>query len=403
MHDAGLQRILSLRMPVAIALVMVLAGCSSISPFALSRHQRPPDDGYYRATKGKVSDAAGQPVKLVGVSWFGFETVTCAPHGLNYRNWMDMIVQIKGLGFNVLRLPFSNQLLDDPKCLPMGIDYRKNPDLKGLAGLSLLDRIIQGAGSKGLKVILDRHSPTAGVRGELWYTEDVPESRWISDWVMLARHYRGDRTVIAADLENEPHGAATWGDGNPKTDWRLAAERAGNAILKVNPDWLIMVQGIQYYHNDQYWWGGQLEGAAKYPVRLSHPNKLVYTPHDYGPDVSPQGWFNSPDYPRNLPKVWLDHWAALPQGGTPILIGEFGGHSVGGDVGGQWQRLLISYLNQHSMGYVYWSWNPDSSDTSGLLQRDWKTVNKPELAVLQGRLAPPPDKPPKGSPKPVRK
>jgi hypothetical protein len=37
---------------------------------------------------------------------------------------------------------------------------------------------------------------------------------------MLAGRYRGNPTVIGADLDNEPHGAATWGDGNPQTDWR---------------------------------------------------------------------------------------------------------------------------------------------------------------------------------------
>src|SRR6266487_778509 len=131
---------------------------------------------------------------------------------------------------------------------PQGIDYRLNPDLKGLHGLALMDRIIQGARSRGLKIILDRHDPTADLRPQLWYTDQVPASRWIHDWVMLARHYRGNDTVIGADLANEPHGPATWGDGNPRTDWRLAAEQAGNAILAVNADWLIIVEGIEQYH-----------------------------------------------------------------------------------------------------------------------------------------------------------
>ena len=54
---------------------------------------------------------------------------------------------------------------------------------------------------------------------------------------MLAGHYKGNPLVIGGDLHNEPRGQATWGDGNEKTDWRLAAERAGNAVLKANPDW----------------------------------------------------------------------------------------------------------------------------------------------------------------------
>ena len=53
---------------------------------------------------------------------------------------------------------------------------------------------------------------------------------------MLAQRYASNPAVIGADLHNEPHGSATWGDGNPATDWRLAAERAGNAILAANPE-----------------------------------------------------------------------------------------------------------------------------------------------------------------------
>jgi len=46
--------------------------------------------------------------------------------------------------------------------------------------------------------------------------------------------YLGSWNVFALDLKNEPHDTATWGDGNPRTDWKLAAERLGNAML-VNP------------------------------------------------------------------------------------------------------------------------------------------------------------------------
>ena len=40
---------------------------------------------------------------------------------------------------------------------------------------------------------------------------------------------------------------ATWGDDVVETDWRLAAERCGNEILKINPDWFIIVEGIEVF------------------------------------------------------------------------------------------------------------------------------------------------------------
>ena len=112
------------------------------------------------------------------------------------------------------------------------INYLQNPDLQGLTSIEVLDAIIEEAGAKGLKVVLDRHRPTSAGQSDLWYTEEVSEEQWISDWVMLAQRYAGNDTVIGVDLHNEPKGAATWGTGDLATDLRLAAERAGNAILK---------------------------------------------------------------------------------------------------------------------------------------------------------------------------
>ena len=368
------------------------APCTTATPFPVPTNVPPPPTSGpntavkipLRAVGGKVVDANGHEVRFTGVTWFGFETKAYAPHGLWARNWQDMLDQIKAAGFNTIRLPYSNQLLDDPSAAPEGIDYRKNPDLRGLKGLALMDRIVDGAGQRGLKVILDQHRPNADGQSDLWYTDQIPESRWLADWTMLARHYRGDAAVIGADLHNEPHGRATWGDNNPQTDWRLAAERAGDAILSVNPTWLIFVEGIETYHGDAYWWGGNLEGAGQFPVRLSVPNRLVYSPHDYGPSVWGQPWFTAPNFPNNLAAVWQRHWAYLAQQqAAPLVLGEFGARSVGQDVEGTWQRTLIAYLKSNGIGYWYWAWNPNSGDTGGILQDDWKTVNEAKLRALQ--------------------
>lgn len=338
--------------------------------------------GPLRASGSRLVDSTGREVRLTGVNWFGMETSTFAPHGLWARNWEDMLDQIVEAGFNTIRLPFSNQVFD-PSSRPNGIDFSKNPDLQGLSGQEIMDRIIQGAGQRGLKVILDRHRPTAEAQSELWYTDRVPEERWVQDWVMLARRYRGNDTVIGADLHNEPRGPATWGDGNPRTDWRLAAERAGNAILEANPDWLIIVQGIEQQEQRWYWWGGNLIGVRQHPVRLTRPDNLVYSAHDYGPGVYQQRWFQEPDFPLNLSKVWLDYWAYVQRESiAPVLVGEFGGRSVGEDPEGVWQRRLVAFLKENGFHYTYWSWNPNSGDTGGILKDDWYTLDQAKLSVL---------------------
>jgi endoglucanase len=360
------------------------SGADASTPFA---------PGPLRTVKSNIVDQSGRVVYLTGVSWFGMESQTFCPHGLWVRNWQQMLDQIAQCGFNSIRLPYSNQIFDKAS-IPNGIDFIKNPDLKGLTGLEIMDRVVHGAGQRGLRVILDRHRPDASGQSPLWYTDHVSEQRWIADWEMLADHYRHEPAVIGADLHNEPHAPATWGDGKKTTDWRLAAERAGNAILQANPNWLIIVEGIDQYDGVPYWWGGSLTGARKFPVQLTHPDKLVYSAHDYGPGVWGQSWFSAPNFPQNLPGLWQSQWAYLVQEGiAPVWIGEFGGRSVGTDAEGVWQRNLVTYLKDNHVSYAYWAWNPNSGDTGGILEDDWLTVNRAKLDILSAyqwpRLAPP--------------
>jgi endoglucanase len=340
------------------------------------------------ARGSRLVDAMGREVRLTGVNWAGMESGSFAPAGLATRTLDEMLDQVVTAGFNTLRVPFSNQLLE-PSTRPSGMSAILNPELKELSGLELLDRVVEGARRRGLRVILDRHRPTAGWVSDLWYTDQISEARWIQDWVMLARRYRDNEAVIGADLHNEPHGGATWGDDNPRTDWRLAAERAGNAILDANPDWLIIVEGIQYVGGDQYWWGGNLSAAGQAPVRLSDSSRLVYSAHDYGPNESGgQQWLRGTDWPARLPSVWRSHWAYLQQDGiAPVLVGEFGGRSIGQDPEGIWQRALIEFLEQGGYSYTYWVWNPDTW-SGGLLLDDRGNLDGAKIALLAPSQAP---------------
>lgn len=246
--------------------------------------------GYLHTDGNRILDSSGREVHFSGVNWFGFETGNNVVHGLWARNWEAILDDIKALGYNVIRLPFSNEMLT-PGTMPDSIDYTKNPDLEGLSSIEIMDKIIEGAGERGLKVILDNHRSNAGASAQengLWYTEEYPESRWISDWEFLTERYLGDDTVVAMDLRNEPHDAACWGCGDPQYDWKIAAEKAGNAVLSINPNLLILVEGNECYgpggSTDPYedgvectWWGGNLLGAKDHPVELDVSNRLVYS------------------------------------------------------------------------------------------------------------------------------
>ncbi len=344
--------------------------------------------GWLHTSGGQIVDEQGQAVRLTGLSWFGLETANYAPHGLWSRSMSSMLDQIQSLGYNTIRVPYSNQLFDAGST-PNSIDASKNPDLVGKSGLEIIDALVAGARARHLRIILDRHRPDSGGQSALWYTSQYSEQRWIDDWVMLAKRYANDPTVVGVDLHNEPHDPATWGDGNQATDWRLAAERAGNAVLAVNPHLLIVVEGIQTVGGDTYWWGGNLKNAGAFPVELSVPNQLVYSPHDYPASVFAQTWFGAPDYPANLPGVWDAHWGYLAtQGVAPIWVGEFGTKDATAS-DQQWFAAITKYLGANQLSFAFWCWNPDSGDTGGILQDDWQTVNGGKQQLLQPLLAPP--------------
>jgi endoglucanase len=252
-----------------------------------------------------------------------------------------------------------------------------------------MDIIIQEAQRQGLFILLDSHTLKDDKIPELWYGDGFTEKDWIGTWVLLAKRYKNQSNVIGADLKNEPHGRATWGTGKIATDWRLAAERAGNKILSVNPNWLILVEGIEKpMPGDKlstHWWGGNLEGVRRYPVRLKRPRKLVYSPHEYG--GSSQSWFSEPTFPKNLYQRWEIgfHYIAT-QNIAPIWIGEFGGLHVDTSKEGIWHREFVNYIDKKKLSFTYWCWNPNSQGTGGILQDDWKSINTEKQKLLSKLL-----------------
>ena len=339
-------------------------------------------------SEGQIYDSNGDVVRLTGVNWFGLETTDFKPHGLWMRTLDQLLDSVATAGFNTIRLPYCNTALTSSS--NSALDTNMNPDLVGKTGLEIMDKVVAGAGARGIKVILDRHTlhgePNTNVT--LWYDSQVSEQQWIADWVMLAQHYQGNPTVIGFDLQNEPHGTARWGNGDPATDWQLAAQKAGDAILAVNSDLLIIVEGVEQYDNQFYWWGGQLMGAATHPVTLAVPNKLIYSPHDYPASLFNQTWFTDPTYPANLPAEWDANWGYLAKGRTaPIVIGEFGSRlQTTSDM--QWMSALAHYISTNALSFTYWALNPDSGDTGGILGDDWTTIDQTKMAILTPILAP---------------
>jgi hypothetical protein len=159
--------------------------------------------------------------------------------------------------------------------------------------------------------------------------------------------------VIATDLRNEPRIDATWG-GDPATDWHAAAERGGNAVLSVNPNLLLMVEGINYSLD--------LTGVATLPVTVNIAQRVVYSPHDYPFDHN--GLTGESQLAAALDQQWGYILTPGQSYTAPLWLGEFGNcHTSATCItdttssdgsGGLWFASMRQYLSQNDIGWSYW-------------------------------------------------
>ena len=176
------------------------------------------------------------------------------------------------------------------------------------------------------------------------------------------------RSVIGADVYNEPTGG-TWAEGK-ETDFDVFAVEAARAIHNVAPGWLIFVQGtmnspdckgiIDDLVGDVSNGGGgpnnchagdNLRGAQQNPVVLDVKERLVYSPHTYGPAVRDSPEFSSTAFPDNMIAVWNRRFGRLVSNATKetpaVVFGEWGGPVEGDNE--IWMLKLISYLKNKNM------------------------------------------------------
>jgi endoglucanase len=127
-------------------------------------------------------DRAGHRVKLASVNWYGAESPEFVVGGLDRQPLSRIASLIERGGFNSVRLPWSNQLVEQNPVVPS--EYlAANPRLQGKRALDVLDAVVRELGRHGLMVVLDNHRSRADwccdeEHGDgLWYTREYPPVR----------------------------------------------------------------------------------------------------------------------------------------------------------------------------------------------------------------------------------
>ena len=447
---------------IAVATLLTVAAASMTSAFGGFTSSAAVDDNnddWLHAVGSRLYDKDGNQVWLTGANWFGMNCTENFPHGLWSADADELLSSVADHGINIIRFPISTELLlswmNGEPYKPVGLTaskdpyYMFNPDFCDENGdtmdsMGIFDVLMKKCKKYGIKALIDIHSPASHNSGHnynLWYYEpsaadadnmaansktgeEITYDMWIESVTWLAEKYKNDDTIIAYDLKNEPHGKrgyngttcptdiAKWDDSEDLNNWAFAATECGNSILDVNPNALILIEGVEQYPKTEKgytydtadiwqasadvspwygaWWGGNLRGVKDYPIDFgskSRNSQIVYSPHDNGPAVYNQTWFDK-DFTTQtlLDDYWYDTWAYInDQDIAPLLIGEWGGHMDGGK-NQKWMELLRDYMIDNHINHTFWCLNPNSGDTGGLLDSSFTVWDDEKYDLFEPSL-----------------
>jgi len=333
-------------------------------------------------TQGRyILDSSGARVKLASVNWYGASDEHFIPGGLDVQHRQDIATTIRRLGFNSVRLPYADEMVrKNPTINPELL--AANADLVGSRALDVFHAVVDALTDAGLAVIINNHITRArwccdgNLCDAAWSndylgplcTVSQTEDEWVENWETIMRPHVRNPFVVGVDLRNEvrsPWGRFTW------YSWATAAEKAAGRLLHMQPDWLIIVEGVQSAND--------ISGARLRPIELTIPNRLVYSAHVYGWS----GWGSlSPYWKRSYDSFVADmehNWAyLLAEDIAPVWIGEIGVPEVPNQGDLHYWKNLIRYLKECDADFGYWAINPrkpreNELETYSLVEDDWKT------------------------------
>lgn len=378
------------------------------------------------------------------------------------RTIQQTMTEIKERGITVIRLPIAPQTLDanDPQGrgdIQAGGVLKNHPSVRQTSARQAMEDFIKLADENDLQVVVDIHSCSnyvgwragrldarppyvdatresydytregyscAPVAGAGVTTHEYNETRWLANLREIAglSEQLGVDNILGIDIFNEPWDY-TW------AEWKRLSESAFAAISEVNPDILIFVEGIsgtadnqdgtpdtitEVPHGSEEYnpnWGENLFEAGDNPLNIPK-DRLVYSPHTYGPSVFVQAHFMDPAQPEceglegdeaaeadcnividetRVRAGWEEHFGYLRDQGYAMVVGEFGGNMdwpQGGTVADranwshittnvdqQWQQAFVSYMKDKGIQGCYWSINPESGDTGGWYLHSYDPVS----------------------------
>jgi endoglucanase len=226
------------------------------------------------------------------------------------------VARIAGLGFNVVRVPLSRRVFEDPV----------NPGQFLTSGWQTLDQLLAWCEAHRVYAILDLHSAPGGQSSlfmadpesiSLWNSTDA-QNRTVALWEALSARYANRAIVAGYDILNEPDPP----NGSALHDLDLTIAQA---IRRADSRHLIFIEGAH-----------SATDFSMFPAPLD-PN-MVYSFHDYSAGAK-------------LTSTVAAYQLLSETQNIPIWCGEFGG-----DLGQDTATAVRAFATAQAAGWAMWSW-----------------------------------------------
>lgn len=312
-------------------------------------------------------------LNIKGFNWYGFETKSSCIEGL-WENPIDFYLDtMHNEHFNMIRVPIHAKMILNENIRPSSYELvKKEPLAINKTSIQILDLVVQKAKEYSMFVLIDIHRLIPGVSYPLWYTETLTEHNYLFVCIdLLLQRYSETENVIGIDLYNEPHYQASYDTGD-RTDWKLFIERAVYEFFPRYQNTLFFINGID--------WGKNLTLVGRSPpnIPLEYMNRIVWSPHLYGPSITN---FRSLEK-KDLYPIWDALFGYLRfDSQFCIVIGEWGTKFKTPD-GYKWIHQFLDYMQDRQFhDNLFWSLNPYSKDVDGILS-EWNTFDQNILDFL---------------------
>nr|QOL01204.1 putative extracellular protein TR9_013c [Trebouxia lynnae] len=293
-------------------------------------------------SNGQITDFDGNMIVFKGVNWFGFDDGNTGPDGLwagsnsITQDFANIVLRIKALGFNAVRLPFSFKNLKSAmrpfgrscsfvsgntlasSTVPGGTNVAAGASFPSLSEppqstqtlgvcsgyldvgttFNRLVYVVRLLTHNGFYVLLDNQ-----------FNLDTSvldnQNQWLSDWTTLLRAIAQDpisSQKLMIDVLNEPDVfGVRWEAANGKPGYADLCIRLMDAAYSIVPGALLFVEGtaqsgLAYNWGDGlastpaalHQYGGISDAGLFFEQVMSKPylNQVVASPHVYPPSIT---------------------------------------------------------------------------------------------------------------------